>query len=121
ELRALGGRRGKVACLNQVIPTLDSDLVVMSDANSMYDADSIRKLVRHFADDRVGCVCGRLAYLNPRRLAAGEGERLYWGYEGAIKLLESSLGSLLGANGAIYAYRRDLFRPVDPLMFCDDV
>ena len=121
EVRALEGRRGKVACLNVVIPTLTTDLVVMSDANSMYDPQSIRRLVAHFADERIGCVCGRLRYENPGGDRAGEAETVYWGYEGWIKALESRVGSLLGANGAIYAYRRHLFRPVDPLMFCDDV
>jgi cellulose synthase/poly-beta-1,6-N-acetylglucosamine synthase-like glycosyltransferase len=120
-LHALVGRRGKVAGLNDVIPGLRSDLIVMSDANSIYGRESLRHLVRHFADPRVGCVCGRLLYLNPRGIHSGRGERVYWTYEGAVKRLESSLGSLLGANGAIYAYRRELFRPVDPLMFCDDV
>ncbi len=121
EVRAFEGRQGKVACLNRVIPALEAEIVVMSDSNSLYEKDSIRRLVSHFSDPKIGCVCGRLRYVNPRQLAAGEGERLYWGYEGWIKRLESTLGSLLGANGAIYAYRRDLFRPVDPLMFCDDV
>ncbi|HKQ97201.1 MAG TPA: glycosyltransferase, partial [Candidatus Polarisedimenticolia bacterium] len=82
ELVALAGRRGKVACLNEVIPTLTSELVVMSDANSMYEPDALRRLVRHFAERRIGCVCGRLAYANPGRQAAGESERVYWGYEG---------------------------------------
>jgi len=121
ELLPLAGRRGKVACLNEVVPRLASDLVLMSDANSMYRPDSLRQLVRHFADRRIGCVCGELLYENPNSLASGEGERVYWGYERAIKRLESGLGSLLGANGAIYAFRTRLFRPVDPLMFCDDV
>lgn len=121
EVRALEGRRGKVACLNVVIPTLTTDLVVMSDANSMYDPQSIRRLVAHFGDERIGCVCGRLRYENPGGDRAGEAETIYWGYEGWIKTLESRAGALLGANGAIYAYRRPLFRPVNPLMFCDDV
>src|SRR5262249_32360786 len=121
EVRAFPGRRGKVACLNDVVPSLRSDLVVMSDANSMYDPRSIRRLARHFADERIGCVCGRLRYENPGEEPAGASERVYWRYEGWLKKLESRLGSLLGANGSIYAYRRDLFRPVDPLMFCDDV
>ena len=121
QLRSFKGRQGKVACLNRVVPDLNSDLVVMSDANSMYAKDSLRKLAGHFVDGGVGCVCGRLDYANPTNLIAGHGERLYWKYEEVIKRLESSLGALLGANGAIYAYRKELFRPVDPLMFCDDV
>jgi cellulose synthase/poly-beta-1,6-N-acetylglucosamine synthase-like glycosyltransferase len=121
RLEAFQGRQGKVACLNLVLPGIRSEIIVLSDANSMYDRSSLRRLVRHFADERVGCVCGQLTYVNPRRLLAGEGERVYWGYERFIKRLESGLGSLLGANGAIYAFRAGLFRPVDPLMFCDDV
>ena len=120
-LRSLPGRKGKVARLNELLPTLRSEVIVLSDANSIYDPLSIRRLVRHFADPRVGCVCGDLEYVNPRKLSSGEGERVYWSYEKWIKKLESSLGLLLGANGAIYAFRRELFRPVDPLMFCDDV
>lgn len=121
ELAALPGRRGKVACLNQVIPGLDTDLVVMSDANSMYRPDAVRRLAAHFDAPEIGCVCGRLSYVNPREEAAGEGEAVYWGYEDVIKRLESRIGSLLGANGSIYGYRRELFRAVDPLTFCDDV
>jgi biofilm PGA synthesis N-glycosyltransferase PgaC len=121
ELFAVVERLGKVACLNRLLPGISTDLVVMSDANSLYEPGSLRHLVRHFESERIGCVCGELRYVNPRRLAAGEGERVYWGYERGIKRLESSLGTLLGANGAIYAFRSRLFRPVDPLMFCDDV
>jgi cellulose synthase/poly-beta-1,6-N-acetylglucosamine synthase-like glycosyltransferase len=120
-LWALAGRRGKVAALNEVVPRLESELVVMSDANSMYRPDAVRRLVEPFVDARLGCVCGRLTYTNPLGEPAGESERIYWGYESGIKRLESRLGSLLGANGAIYAYRRSLFQPVDPLTFCDDV
>jgi cellulose synthase/poly-beta-1,6-N-acetylglucosamine synthase-like glycosyltransferase len=121
ELKAFPGRQGKVACLNQVLPSLTSELVVMSDANSMYEPASLRRLARHFGSADVGCVCGELLYDNPERLASGEGERAYWGYERGVKRLEGGRGALLGANGAIYAYRRALFRPVDPRMFCDDV
>ena len=121
ELAAFSGRRGKVACLDLVVPQLTSDLVVMSDANSLYEPASLKRLARHFGNPEVGCVCGELLYENPGRLASGEGERAYWGYERRVKRLEGARGILLGANGAIYAYRRALFQPVDPRMFCDDV
>jgi cellulose synthase/poly-beta-1,6-N-acetylglucosamine synthase-like glycosyltransferase len=121
ELAASSGRHGKVACLNLVLPSVQSDLVVMSDANSMYEPDSLKRLARHFTEPEVGCVCGELLYRNPARLSSGEGERAYWGYERWVKRVEGARGALLGANGAIYAYRSRLFRPVDPRMFCDDV
>lgn len=121
ELAAFDGRQGKVACLNRVLPRVTSDLVVMSDANSMYEPASLRRLARHFTAADVGCVCGELLYENPEGLASGEGERAYWGYERWVKRVEGDRGALLGANGAIYAYRRGLFQAVDPRMFCDDV
>ena len=120
-LRAFTGRQGKVACLNRVLPDVRSDLVVMSDANSLYEPGSLRRLAEHFADARIGCVCGELRYRNTRELSSGEGERAYWEYERWVKRVEGASGSLLGANGAIYAFRSPLFRQVDPLMFCDDV
>ena len=121
ELVAFAGRQGKVACLNRVLPEVRSDLVVMSDANSMYEPQSLKRLARRLDDRDVGCVCGELLYDNPDRLASGAGESAYWSYERWVKRLEGRGGALLGANGAIYAYRRALFREVDPLMFCDDV
>jgi cellulose synthase/poly-beta-1,6-N-acetylglucosamine synthase-like glycosyltransferase len=121
ELAAFRERGGKAGCLNRVLPGLSEGIVVLSDANSMYDAGSLRALVRHFADDRVGCVCGELRYVNPQGLASGEVERLYWDYERAIKRLESDLGSLFGANGAIYAFRAGGFEPVDPFAGEDDL
>ena len=62
-----------------------------------------------FADERIGCVCGELQYANPSEQGAGKGEGLYWRYEQFLKRRESLLSSALGANGAIYALRRELF------------
>lgn len=121
DLVAFRERQGKASCLNRVLPGLKDGIVVLSDANSMYDPGSLKALVRHFADPRVGCVCGELRYVNPQGLAAGEVERLYWDYERAIKRLESDLGCLLGANGAIYAFRAGPFSPVDPFAGEDDL
>ncbi len=107
-------RRGKSAVLNDVVPHLDADVVVFTDANSRFESDAVRRLVERFADERVGCVVGRLRYVDPRRSASGRGEGLYWRYEGALSRLESRLGRVLVANGSIFAMRRSLFRPLYP-------
>ncbi|MFC1735804.1 glycosyltransferase family 2 protein, partial [Candidatus Hydrogenedentota bacterium] len=114
-------RTGKTGALNNVIAHLSGDIVVMSDANSVYEPDAVRMLVRNFADSRVGCVCGELRYRNPEETAAGHGEGAYWRYEVAIKKMESAMGCLLGANGGIFAYRRELREPVPELMANDFV
>ena len=103
-------RRGKTAGLNRTLPLLTGDIVVFSDANAMYEVDSLRKLVRNFADDQVGYVTGEARYLLGAQAAADAGERVYWGYEMELKRLETQLGSMVGGDGAIYAIRRPLWR-----------
>lgn len=112
-------RRGKMAALNSAVAKAIGDIIVFTDANSLYEKDAIRKLVRNFADERIGCVCGELKYRNES--LAGEGEDLYWKYEKVIKEKESSLLSLLVVNGSIYAIRKKLFEPVEETLADDFV
>jgi poly-beta-1,6-N-acetyl-D-glucosamine synthase len=106
-------REGKAPTLQRVLPQLSADIIVFSDANAMYDAQAIKKLTRHFNDAQVGCVSGQLKYLKEENNNIGESEGAYWKYENGIKILESKLGSLLGANGSIFALRRELYLPID--------
>jgi cellulose synthase/poly-beta-1,6-N-acetylglucosamine synthase-like glycosyltransferase len=110
-------RRGKMAVLNDLMSRVDADLVVMSDANTMYAPDAVRKLVRHFTDPRIGCVSGVLS-LDQGGGVSGEG--LYWKYEVWIKRNESRLGFLVGCNGGIYALRRELYEPLPESTIVDD-
>lgn len=111
-------RRGKSQTLNAAIPQLDADIVVLSDANTAMDPLALRHLVRWFADPKVGAVCGRLILSDSRTGRNTDG--LYWRYETFLKLREGRLGGLLGANGAIYAIRRELFQPLPPGTLIDD-
>lgn len=104
-------RSGKNACINQYVPTSRGEILVFSDANSMYRRDAIRKLVRHFHDTRVGCVCGNLKYVD-KLTSVGKGEGLYFRYEAFLKDMESKQGAVVSANGAIYAFRKTLFEPI---------
>jgi cellulose synthase/poly-beta-1,6-N-acetylglucosamine synthase-like glycosyltransferase len=110
QLIAYSQRRGKIGTLNATIPALPDEIIVMSDANTMYAPDAVRKLVRHFADERVGCVCGELILEDPQ--SGGSGEGLYWKYETVLKRMESRCGFLLGATGGIFAMRKSLFQPL---------
>lgn len=105
-------RRGKTAGLNAVLPSLTGEIVVFSDANAMYEPDAVRMLVRNFADPAVGCVTGEARYLQGDRSTADVSERAYWNYEIWIKRLETAVGSMVGGDGAIYAIRRSLWRPL---------
>lgn len=104
-------RHGKNAVLNEVVPRRGEDVVVFTDANSLFAADAVARLVACLDDPRVGCVVGELSYARDLT-SVGQGESLYWRYEMKIKELESCLGSVLVANGSIFALRRELFRPL---------
>ena len=111
-------RRGKTSVLNRTIPQASGEIVVLSDANSMYEPDAVKKLIRHFADERIGIVCGKLVLLTKDTKQAEEG--YYWKYECMLKSMESRLGALLGANGGIYAIRKELFESIPDNTIIDD-
>jgi len=113
-------RGGKAAALNAAVAASSGEILVFSDANSIYAIDAIRALVRPFADPRVGGVAGNQRY-RPGSVAAGtaEGERAYWNFDRVLKEAESQAGSTISATGAIYAIRRNLFQGV-PIGVTDD-
>lgn len=104
-------RGGKAAALNAAVRSARGDVLVFSDANSMYAPRAILALVRPFADPKVGGVAGDQRYVNDPDQHKG-GERGYWSYDRVLKKWESAAGNVVQATGAIYAVRRSLFRPV---------
>lgn len=106
------GRLGKTMGLNQALETIESDIVVFSDANALYEPEAIRRLVAHFHDEQVGYVVGAALYTDSDAGGSAHNENLYWRYELAIKSMESRLHSVVGGDGAIYAIRRRLWEPL---------
>ena len=101
-------RRGKFEVLCDLVQQTSADILVFTDANTILDPECVSKLVRHFSDPRVGAVSGEEVRFGAEGCS---GELLYWRYESAIKILESRLDCLLGANGSVNAIRRTLFKP----------
>jgi cellulose synthase/poly-beta-1,6-N-acetylglucosamine synthase-like glycosyltransferase len=121
RLHRMEPRSGKTAAQNAGVRLATGEVLVFTDANSLYAPAALLELVRPFGDPRVGCVCGELEYLNPGGEGAGKGEGFYWRYEQFLKSRESRLCSLVGANGAIYALRRELFDELAPEIISDFV
>lgn len=119
KLAEFRSREGKVRILNKVMPVLNSDIAILSDADTMYEPDSVRNLVRHFFDPKVGGVCGRLVLVKERH-ESSQGEVVYWKYENYIKELESRLGTIVSINGQIFAVRRDAFEELPPDSITED-
>ncbi len=104
-------RHGKSAGLTRFCPTARGDVLVFTDANAMFRADAITKLVRHFDNPSVGYVVGRQLY-EASESASADSENMYWNLELKLKEWESQLSSVVGADGAIYALRKELFEPL---------
>ena len=112
RLLRLPKRSGKSAGLNTAVEMARGEIVVFSDANAIYERSALRELVRPFGDHRVGYVVGAALYHDSGGNTAAESEGLYWRLELWLKRLESEFGSVVGGDGAIYAIRRSLFRPL---------
>jgi cellulose synthase/poly-beta-1,6-N-acetylglucosamine synthase-like glycosyltransferase len=109
--------RGKARVLNDLVSRADSSILVFSDANTFFERQALKHLVSNFADAGVGGVSGEL------RLDASKGDNqdsLYWRVEQYLKFFEGRIGGLLGANGAIYAIRKPLWKPLREDTIVDD-
>ena len=113
-------RRGKAACLSEVIPLLDAGVVILADARQQFTADTIPRLLQHFTDPGIGAVSGILR-IRKAGTSAGAGLNLYWKMETAVRQSESDFDSCVGCTGAVYAIRRALFEPIAPDTILDDV
>ena len=105
-------RAGKTSGLNLAMPEIDSEIVVFSDANSLYRADTLQHLVAPLADPAVGYVTGRMVYKAPDGSLTGEGCSTYMTYENALRAWETDLGSIVGVDGGVDAIRRNIYRPM---------
>jgi cellulose synthase/poly-beta-1,6-N-acetylglucosamine synthase-like glycosyltransferase len=114
-------RRGKTAALNHGLALVQSELVVMTDANTMLNPESIQEIVRCFMDPKVACVAGekRVAARHEGQ-AAAESEGLYWKYESTLKRWDGELYSAMGAAGELCAIRRSLYEPMPENALLDD-
>ncbi|HEX6030466.1 MAG TPA: glycosyltransferase family 2 protein [Tepidiformaceae bacterium] len=118
-LVTLPSRGGKSNALNQAVPRAKHDVLVFSDAATLFAPDAVSKMVQHFADPRVGVVCGALQFQASAESRQTEG--LYWRYESLLRLMESRIGVTLTASGAIYALRRECFVPLSADTLVEDL
>lgn len=111
-------RQGKPSAINRAAAAARGEVLVFSDAATLFAPDAVRRLVEHFRDPRVGAVCGALEFARSAESASTEG--VYWRYETFLRQMEGLLGATLTASGAIYAVRRAAFLPLAPDTILED-
>lgn len=112
-------RRGKPSVINDTVERAAGDILVLTDATSILDPDSVRMAVRHFRDPAVGAVSGEVRLVSPD--IGYKGESLYWRYEVMLKFLENRLGVVLGSSGSLCAVRKSAYRAIPADCICDDL
>lgn len=114
-------RKGKAAAENRVMRHVHSPIIIFSDANTILPSHAVRRIVRHYANPKVGAVSGEKRILSGEKdnaTAAGEG--LYWKYESFLKRMDSELYSIVGAAGELFSFRRELYSDLEEDTILDD-
>ncbi|MGH3631097.1 MAG: glycosyltransferase [Sciscionella sp.] len=106
--------RGKAAMQNEIVPTLRQDIIVFSDATSVWRKDCVSSIVRNFHDCAVGCVAVDLCFVSERNGIVERGQGAYWRYERFLRASGAVAGTNIVASGTTYAIRTSLFHPISP-------
>jgi cellulose synthase/poly-beta-1,6-N-acetylglucosamine synthase-like glycosyltransferase len=111
-------REGKPAVLNSLAKQAKNEILVFTDARQKLERSSLKELVGNFADKTIGSVSAQLVFEDG---TGNKGVGVYWNYEKFIRISESKIGSMLGATGAMYAIRKNLFSNLPNDLILDDV
>jgi cellulose synthase/poly-beta-1,6-N-acetylglucosamine synthase-like glycosyltransferase len=106
--------RGRASVQNDGVREAGGEIVIFTDAETVFEKDFIKCIKRRFEDPAVGCAVGNLVY-DTRNSAISSSEGIYFRYEKMIRQLESDLGILATATGACMAVRRELWRDLTPI------
>jgi cellulose synthase/poly-beta-1,6-N-acetylglucosamine synthase-like glycosyltransferase len=112
-------QRGKAQVLNDLVAVARGKFVVFTDANTFFEPNAVKELIRGFRLTPSACaVVGKLEFRTAEGTVNPDG--VYWRYETLLKALESRFGTVLGANGAIYAVKRAWYRALPTGTIVDD-
>ncbi len=118
-LHRVEGRLGKTAAQNSAVKICKGDIIVFSDAASLYERGAIRALVRNYADPSVGAVSGMYKYINKTGSSVGFATILFWNIENFIKSRQTKIKTITGCCGCIYSVRKDLYTDLPPTIISD--
>lgn len=115
-----GERRGQTSAINLALGRASGDVIVLSDAPVLYDRDTIRNVVKNFADPRVGGVTGKYDPIGGDKRVESE-EKLFWKYKNMLRNLEGRVDSTTFFSGDLCAFRKELIEKVDDDSIANDV
>lgn len=121
HFKKFGGRSGKSNIINALIPEVKGKIFILTDANILFDENTIPLLVRHFENVRVGLVGANVINTGLQKEGISFQEETYIRRENRIKYQEGVIwGTMMGAFGACYAIRSELFRKIPQNFLMED-
>lgn len=118
DVHEFAKNRGKASVLNDLVAASAAQVLVFTDANTIFARDTVLQLVSSL-DDKTAAACGELVLQEPEK-GGHNRDHLYWDTERRLKAAEASIGGLVGANGGVYCMRREVYRPIPSDTICDD-
>jgi cellulose synthase/poly-beta-1,6-N-acetylglucosamine synthase-like glycosyltransferase len=113
------GRQGKAAALNEAVQHARGDIIVFSDANTLFGPAALRHLAENFADPEVGYLTGSMGFTGGGTDLSGAGVSAYMRYENLVRKIETRAGSVIGVNGGVDAIRRELYVDIPQHLITD--
>lgn len=111
ELFASGKRLGKTGSQNEALAKVRGEIIVFTDAETVFASDCLEKLLEPFANPRIGGTTGALYFNGDAQSSIVSSQQSYWARELKVRECESALGFLCVATGACMAIRRKLYIP----------
>ncbi len=114
-------RQGKSNVINSLIDKADGEILILSDANVLFDENTVKEAVRPFADKSIGLVDTRMTNTGLKKEGISIQEKSYISREVKIKNREGLLwGTMMGPFGGCFALRKSLYNPVPVNFLVDD-
>jgi len=114
-------RNGKIDAINRIMPFIDTEVIVLTDANTFLNEEAVKKICQHYQDPTIGGVAGeKRISINKNTDVTETGENLYWKYESKLKQWDSELNTTIGAAGELFSIRTKLYKSVPKNIILDD-
>lgn len=107
--------KGKTNAQNEAQELVDSEILMMTDANAMLEKNAVKELVAAFTKSDINYVTGKLQYVNSSEKKTAEMESIYWRIDLKCREIESKIQTITAGNGAIYACRNKEYIDIKPI------
>ena len=113
-------RKGKANALNLGLKSASTDIIIVTDADSIWPFDVLEKTLPYLADPAVGAVTGRGVIANPSESWTAKVEKVYLNVMNLLRLGESKVHSTIRFEGCLCVFKKNAFNYFDVESGADD-